>query len=284
MTTRSGAPVPRAHLDAFITSADADSGGAFTLTAATGPAGSQAITVTADGYQPRETVIRLPRTNEVVVDLISKATPYDETFYNQLARDAYTTPDADYPLYRWSSQLRFYLKTRDEFGRPLSNNDLETVRRGIREGVQYYTAGTYQADIVEGTETRPEQVGWVNVVPLQVLPPGDFCSYSSTVGGDPMTMWLRIDGCGCGSIKIPIADVIHEVGHAVGMFDVAEPDQIMNRVLSQGCREVIPTAKEQYHAALIYSRPRGNRSPDRDPGTFSLARPNGDLERLPGRP
>jgi hypothetical protein len=85
VTTRSGGSVARAHVDAFIASTDTDGGGAFTLTAPTGPAGSQAITVTADGYQPRETVMRLPRTDDVVVDVISKTAPYDEAFYNQLA-------------------------------------------------------------------------------------------------------------------------------------------------------------------------------------------------------
>ena len=43
------------------------------------------------------------------------------------------------------------------------------IERGIRIGVQY-DAGKYQADIVEGSETRAEKVGWVNVVPRQVIP------------------------------------------------------------------------------------------------------------------
>jgi hypothetical protein len=168
VTTRSGGSVARAHVDAFIASADTDAGGAFTLTAPTGPAGR-----------------------------------------------------------------RFYLKTQDEFGRPLSNNDLETVRRGIREGVQYFTAGTYQADIVEGTETRPAQVGWVNVVPRQEIPEGDYCGLASSVGVNPMTVQLRIDRCGCGSIKIGVGTVIHEIGHARGAHLLAPARQPVARSRSR---------------------------------------------------
>jgi hypothetical protein len=282
--TLGGQAVAGAQVDAFIASATSDAAGWFTLTAATAPTGSRAVTVSANGYRPRETVIRLPRADDVVVDIMSTAAPFNETFYNQLARDALDTPDADYPLFRWTSGLRFYLKTVDEFGRPLGDGVLDVVRRGLRDGVHYYTAGTYDAVIEEGTEDRPERVGYVNVVARQAIPEGDFCGLATTVGGNPMTIKLRIDRCGCGSVKIPIDVVMHEVGHAVGMFHVADRGQIMNTDEDFKCREVVPSALEQHHAALIYSRPRGNRSPDRDPGNFTLAGPQVRLAGAPGRP
>ena len=99
-----------------------------------------------------------------------------------------------------------------------------------------------------------------------------------------MNIQLRIDRCGCGSIKIPIAVVMHEVGHAVGMFHVSGKQHIMNPIVDFGCKDVVPSADELYHARLIYARPRGNKSPDRDPGEFSLALPGADLERPPARP
>jgi hypothetical protein len=284
VATLTGAPVPHAHVEAFIASADTDSDGRFTLTAATAPAGNQAITVTAEGYRPRETVIALPRTRDLVVDITSMASPFNEKFYNELARDAYVRPDANYALYRWSSALKFYVRTQDENGRPLDNAVLDVIRRGIRQGVRYYTAGSFEAVIEEGPETRPERVGYVNVLPLQVFPQGDYCGWSSTVGGNPMTIELRIDRCGCGSIKIPIDIVLHEIGHVVGMFDVSAPGQIMNKDEDFSCRDVIPTALEQHHAALIYARPRGNRDPDRDPGGFTLSIPDGGSAGVPGRP
>jgi hypothetical protein len=275
--------VALASVNAFIATTESAGDGSFSLITAA-PAGSHAMTVTAEGYRPRETVIRWPRTNGLVIDIASTAKPFDETFFNQLARDGLDEPTKDYALYRWSSQLKFYLKTQDEFGRPLSADVLDTVRRGIQLGVQYYTAGTYQAVIEEGTATRPERTGYVNVVPRQVIPEADSCGLSSTVGGNPMTIQLRLERCGCGSIKIPITLVMHEVGHAVGMFHVAGKGNIMNGDSWFYCREVMPTPIEQYHARLIYARPRGNHSPDRDPGEFSLAQPGLDQERPPARP
>jgi hypothetical protein len=271
--TNTNTAVSRAHVDAFITAADTDASGAFTLTAPTGPPANQAFTATAAGYITRESVIRLPRTDSLTIDLISTAAPFDQTFYSQLARDAKDTPDADYPLYRWSTQLKFYLRTQDENGRPLTSQILETIRKGIREGVQYYTNNTYQAVIEEGPEQRPERTGYVNVEAKQVIPDGDYCGLSSSVGGNPMTIQLRIDVCGCGSIKVPVDVVEHEVGHAVGMFHVDGADNIMNATSTFNCRDVIPTARERYHAALMYARVRGNRSPDRDPGGTYLVWP-----------
>ncbi len=273
VATNQGTPVAHAHVDAFIASADTDHGGAFTLTAPKGPAGNQAFTATADGFITRESVIALPRTAPLAIDLISKAPPFDQTFYNQLARDAKDKPDADYQLYRWSTQMKFYLRTTDENGRPLTTEILDTIRKGIHEGVQYYTNNTYQAIIEEGPDARPERTGYVNVEARQVIPEGDFCGYISDAGGNPSTIQLRIDVCGCGRIKVPINIVEHEVGHAVGMFNVDGNDNIMNNTAWFNCRDVIPTAREQYHAALIYARPRGNRSPDRDPGGIYLSQP-----------
>ena len=284
VATLTGIPVAGAHVDAFVAVADTGNDGRFTLTAPTGPAGNQAVNVTAQGYRPRETVIGLPRTKELVIDITPTAPPFDETFYNQLARDALDTPSADYPLYRWISALKFYLQTKDETGRPLSDEVLEVVRRGIRQGVRYYTNGTFEASIEEGAESRAERVGWVNVVPRQVIPGGDFCGQASTVGGNPMTIQLRVDRCGCGSVKIPVDLVMHEVGHAVGMFHVGREGHVMNPSSDFHCRDVIPSALERHHAALIYARPRMNRSPDRDPGGFVLVRPDGGVEGAPGRP
>lgn len=281
--TFAGGPISNAHVEAFITSATSDGDGRFTLTAPAAPSGNQAITVTAAGYRPRETVIRVPRTSDLIVDLMPTAAPFSEAFFNELARDALDSPGVEYPLFRWPSALKFYLKTMDENGRPLSADVLALVRRGIRDGVHYYTAGTYEAVIEEGSETLPERVGYVNVIPRQVIPEGDFCGYASSVGANPMTIQLRIDRCGCGSIKIPIDIVIHEIGHAVGMFHVSDRNSIMNATEFFNCRDMIPSALERHHAALIYARPRGNLAPDRDPGGFALALPNGPMPGAPGR-
>lgn len=282
--TLAGGPIANARVEATVASATTDADGRFTLTASTAPSGNQAVTITADGHRTRQTTFQWPRNRDLVVDIAPTAPPFDETFFNQLARDALDTPTADFPIFRWPAALKFYLKTTDENGRPIGADILNTVRRGLRDGVRYYTAETFEATIEEGIEERAEQVGYVNVVARQVIPQGDFCGLASSVGANPMTITLRIDRCGCGSIKIPIDIVMHEVGHAVGMFHVSRRDSIMHATEDFGCRDVIPSAHERHHAALMYARPRGNRSPDRDPAEFTLLQPNAGYAGAPGRP
>ena len=66
--------------------------------------------------------------------------------------------------------------------------------------------------------------------------------------------------------------------HVTGKNNVMTTDSFFN------CRDVVPSEIEQYHARLIYARPRGNKSPDRDPGGFTLGFHGDDLERPPARP
>ena len=284
MTTQGGAPIAGAGVESFIANAVTDAEGRFTLTAPTGPPANLGITVSAQGHRPRETVIGLPRATDLQIDLVSTSPPFNETFYNQLARDALDQPEKMYPTFRWDSQMRFYVRTIDETLRRASPEVLAVVRQGIRDGVRYFSSGKYEAIIEEGTATRAEQVGWINVLLLQEIPEGDYCGYATNVGGNPATLKLRIDACGCGSVKIPLETVQHEVGHAMGLFHVDGKVHIMSPRLDGGCRAVLPSAQEQHHAALIYSRPRGNRDPDRDPAGFTLIRPDGPSEGAPGRP
>lgn len=283
MATASQSPLNGARVESFIASATTDGAGRFTLTAQNGPGANLGITVSADGYRARETVLGYPRTGDSLIDLVSTAPPFNETFYNQLARDAFEEPDRMYQLFRWDRQMQFYLKTIDETLRPASPEVLGVVRQGIRDGVRYFSGGRYEAIIEEGTADRPERSGWINVVMLQEIPEGDYCGLATRIGGNPMTIKLRIDRCGCGSIKIPPDLVQHEVGHAMGLFHVDGKGHVMNPILDFGCRPVLPSAIEQYHAALIYARPRGNRDPDRDPSGFTLLGPDGD-SGAPGRP
>jgi hypothetical protein len=279
VTTKTNAPIAGARVESFIASATTDSDGRFTLTAQTGPSGNLGITVSADGHRPRETVIGFPRTGDPQIDLMSTAPPFDEKFFNQLVRDATRTPDALRPSFRWASELKFYVRTVDETLRVAAPEVLATVRRGIVDAVREFTGGQYQAVIEEGTEVRPERVGWVNVELLQEIPEGDYCGYATNIGGNPSTLKLRIDRCGCGSIKIPADLVIHEVGHALGLFHVEGDDDLMSPQYFSNCRATLPTAREVYHAQLMYQRPRANRDPDRDPSGFTLS-----VGRFPGAP
>jgi hypothetical protein len=96
----------------------------------------------------------------------------------------------------------------------------------------------------------------------------------STVG-TLTAITLNNDVCSCGSNENPGALVLHEVGHALGFFHVADRNSVMYPFLPGNCPSGQLSAAEKFHAAIAYSRPRGNRDPDIDPvaGQFVTSPP-----------
>jgi hypothetical protein len=272
VATLSRQPIAGAVIEALGTSFTADADGRFTLTAAFAPAAGIRATAHADGYRTRETTIAYPRTGTAtpLIDLTSQASPFSEDFYNQIARNAYEQPEDRTQLWRWSGAPRLYLRTTDETGRAAPPEVVTLVTNALGDAVRLFSAGQFSATVEQGTDSRPEQVGWINVEIVQTIAEGDYCGIAENVGGNPTTVKLRLERCGCGSVKIPASVVLHEVGHALGFFHVSDRNSIMYPFNPGDCRPATLSALEQLHVAVKYSRPRGNLDPDRDPLSFSL--------------
>ena len=60
---------------------------------------------------------------------------------------------------------------------------------------------------------------------------------------------------------------MHEVGHALGFFHVADTKSVMYPFIPGNCPPGDLSADERYHSAIAYTRPRGNVDPDADPST-----------------
>ena len=248
----------------------ADAQGFYELGAVANPPSTPyPVSISAAGMVTRDTWItwaRGPRT-DVNHTLIRDAAPFSMDFYRQFVRGMYdhaTEPDAPYANFRWTSAPSFYVRTIDSVGRTVEPEVLAVTLDALRRAVPAYTAGTYQAGAIEtGTDVRPETAGWINVNFLRNTG-GNTCG-TSFIGRNPGVITLYLDICSCGSNKLPGAVTMHEVGHAMGFFHVGDRGSLMYPFIPGSCPAGVLSPAEAYHASVAYSRPRGNRDPDRDP-------------------
>jgi hypothetical protein len=122
--------------------------------------------------------------------------------------------------------------------------------------------------------------GWVNVY-FHVDDPQERGYGRATTGSLSVDKYIRFPvvdrtAAKCKSESLPgiaWSTVVHEVGHVMGY----EHPQIGGETMMAAgaplyqCHMDDISAIEQFHAAVTYSRPPGNRDPDIDPDTFRAA-------------
>ncbi|HET7694994.1 MAG TPA: M12 family metallopeptidase [Vicinamibacterales bacterium] len=245
----------------------ADADGNFMLgDVANPPSSPYPVAVSANGMITRDTWFSWSRSARTGVDitLIRDSAPFSMEFYRQFVRDTYDNSEGSpWPVLRWTSAPSFYVRTVDAGGRAVEPEVLAVTLDAIRRAVPAYTGGTYTATVETGTDARPERTGWIAVNFMRNTG-GRTCG-TSYVGRNPGEITLYIDVCSCGSVKVPGAVTMHEVGHAMGFFHVSDRGSLMYPFASGACPAGVLSAAESYHAGIAYSRPRGNRDPDRDP-------------------
>jgi len=275
----SGRPIAGAHLTSSnLGPTDTDAQGGFRFSGTSAPAQTQArVTIEAGNYLTREASLRWQRgaREDVALDLIPLAAPFSLDFYRQFVRNTYDEPTKMEPLRRWTDNPRFYVRTVDEAGKPIEPEVLALVIATIPRAVQAFTSGRFTAaQIEQGSDARPWTTGWINVI-FRRDPKSERCG-QAYVGANPGEMTLWDDRCSCGSVKVPSDLVMHEMGHAMGFWHVADRRSVMHAGLDGSCSSGEMSSSEQFHTALAYSRSPGNLDPDSEPSSTLFALPSGE--------
>jgi hypothetical protein len=256
---------PSWDLAAVSTEAD----GSYKLAAAANPnTNPYKVTVSGSNLISHDIWIGWQRGDrtDVTLDAIRNVAPFSMDFYRQFVRGTYDQPGAPWPVLRWNASPRFYLKTVDQNGKPIEPEVLQVVRDGLLRAVPAFTGGRLSGSLESGTESRPQADGWVNVDIVRDPNERTTCGRAS-IGAVPGSITLYNDVCSCGSVKIPGATAMHEVGHVLGFFHVPDSRSVMYPYIPGNCPPGDLSASEKFHGALAYSRPRGNTDPDNDPSS-----------------
>jgi hypothetical protein len=248
------------------------------LNAASAPLSPLSVTVTANGYLTRETQIRHPHSGALSLDLIQNVAPFDLAFYRQLARNGLESTTLDV-LRPWATMPRVYIATNDDTGQPLPPETLQRLRTEIPRAMAAWTAGRFTNPVIEtGPTVKPKTDGYISIRTYREHTPIAAVCGATHVGPPSTETWFVLDrpGCSCGSARINVGTIAHEIGHVMGVWHVNGAHNIMNtsRALGACAATGALSSAEQHHARLVYGRPFGNQDVDRDPATFAFLRPD----------
>ncbi len=260
-----------------------DAQGRFSLTGLP-TTGVAAVTVDLPGFLFRSVPFTLSgaRTG-LTIDLLQEALPFSLPYYRALARNGYESSQLQ-ALNPWTVNPSFYvnMQVAGASGLRMTEAVVDEMQRVITASIPELTGGRRRVAAFErGDVVRERVAGWVNITFFEQ---GDVFGRSS-VGGNSGTIELRsfqLSGSNpntnpnsCFSPEVQVLD--HEITHTMGFWHT--PDTLGDSLTGLGCPGSGRPEHVRYHAAVMYSRPPGNRDPDVDPS--EAARSTAPTSALP---
>ena len=224
------------------------------------------LTLTSERNVPRTLTLNVNLSRDVVVDAIALDGGFDLEYYRRFVRNGFEEPGTLQPLRRWTSAPMIYLKTVDEAGEPIDPITLDTVSAALSSSAEAWTGGRFGlAGIERGTETRVGVTGWITVRWPNPAPDANCGRAQVGVDGGWIELHHLTRNCGCRGSRMRPCTAKHELGHAMGYWHTGHAGDVMVGGPVSVC-DSQASDRERLHAAIAYSRPRGNVDPDTDLG------------------
>jgi hypothetical protein len=266
--TNGDQPLAGATIEASGQTATTNASGQFLFTLPLAP-GVPVYTVSGAGLVTRSGHLT-PGTSRSI-DLDAFGPGFDADYFRQLAHNGYDRPGALAAISRWNGAPNIYLRTIDDAATAIDSRTLDMTEAVIRAVVPMWTAGRFAIAAVErGTEARPVQNGWLNVVWVSA---SDGICGQAPIGawfGGTVELHYRTPRCSCGGYMSRPSTVKHELGHAMGFWHSGTATDLM--YASRPDCDQDPSAKERQYADYVYRRSNGNIDPDTDAATTYTAR------------
>ena len=196
------------------------------------------------------------------LDAIVQDGTFDLMFYRQIARDQYSAGTLR-SINRWTTNPNVYIRTVDSTsGNTIEPEVIASVQEWARRSVSLWTNNQLQVNLLEtGSVDRADLPGWI-VVDF-IRDSRNICG-QAYIGRNPGRITFNDDRCSCGSTKVPLTTILHEFGHAMGFFHVADRESIMYSQDPGKCTVPALSENDRRHSAIAYRRPNGNVDPDTD--------------------
>ena len=269
-----------------VTTLTTSSSGSWEYAQAIGTPLAVPMEISAPGFVTRKAYVRwqLGTRTDIRIDLIREAAPFSMLFYRQFVRNLFDAPgDPPEQIRRWTTNPNFYVNVVN----PRVPGEIPQIERDrlatlIRDAVPPLSGGRLQAGAIEfGAGERPPRLGYIAVT-LFHEPEGERCG-SAQVGTNPGRIWINYGAtslCGSRCGNFAWSTIVHEIGHAMGFWHVAEGWILNTSWFDRDCDKVAFSPAELFHANIAYSRPIGNRDPDIDPASATLSQTEGRVVTL----